>query len=199
MALALGLENKRNVTIVAVLFAGIIGYVGYQIYASFSSPTVPVAPASLTGKTTAPAAGASEPAALKMDNAGIDPTLHFDKLAASEDVRYDGTGRNIFSADSAPVTIPVPIKSARNTPDAAAVPLAPAVPRPPAIDLKYFGYEEDKSKSLRAFFLHGDDIFIARTGDIVDHRYKVGAIHPLNVEVTDLSYNNSQTLSLATF
>ncbi len=202
MALALGLENKRNVAIVIVLFAALFGYGGYLIYQTISGPPVPSQSSSTQtegpnapvapGK---PAAGSAE--AQRLSNAGIDPSLHFDKLAQSEDVRYEGTGRYIFSSESAPEFIPTPLKSARNTPIVPAV--APGPPRPPAIDLKYFGYEQDKDKSLRAFFVHGDDIFIARTGEIVDHRYKVGVIQPLNVEVTDLSYNNTQSLRLSSF
>jgi hypothetical protein len=204
MALALGLENKRNVALVIVLFGILFGYGGYLIYNSFSGPTLP--PQSPSAQTEVPngAAAPGKPAAggaeaQRLSNAGIDPSLHFDKLAQSEDVRYEGTGRNIFSSESAPAVIPTPLKSARNTPNGPAVPLAPAVPKPPDIDIKYFGYEQDQDKSFRAFFVHGDDIFIARTGEIVDHRYKVGAIHPLNVQVTDLAYNNTQTLALSQF
>jgi hypothetical protein len=203
MALALGLENKRNVALVIVLFTGILGYAGYQVYSAFSGPSAPVQTAAArTGDAATTASGSASdagPAAQRLNNAGIDPSLHFDKLAQSEDVRYDGTGRNIFSADSAPVAIPTPIKSARNTPTGPAGPIAPAVPQPPAIDLKFFGYEMDKDRNIRAFFIHGDDIFIARAGDIVDHRYKVDIIQPLKVVITDLAYNNTQTLALSTF
>jgi hypothetical protein len=202
MALALGLENKRNVALVIVLFSILFVYGGYLIYNSFSGPSVPSQSPSAQTETPStapgkPGAGGAE--AQRLSNAGIDPSLHFDKLAQSEDVRYEGTGRNIFSAESAPPVIPTPLKSARNTPNGPAIPLAPAVPKPPDIDIKYFGYEQDQDKSFRAFFVHGDDIFIARTGEIVDHRYKVGAIHPLNVEVTDLAYSNTQTLALSQF
>lgn len=207
MALRLGTEKKGQVILVAVLFTFILGFGGWQIYGMFASPSTPPPPAAVPHPTTGlqrPAAGTPASAAgqdaQKLSDASLDPTLHFDKLAQSEDVEYAGTGRNIFSADSAPMlAIESPAKSARaeqaggvNAP--ASTP--PGPPKPPAIDLKYFGYTRANDKSLQAFFVHGDDIFMARTGQIVDHRYKVGNIQQGSVQVTDLSYNNTQTLPL---
>lgn len=208
MALALGTENKRQVYLVIALFALIVGIGGYELYGSFSGsstsiPAAPVVPANGsagTGRARPASSAQNTPAAEaeKLSNTGLDPTVRFDKLEQSEQVEYRGTGRNIFSADSGPAPIETPIAPARLSQASVSMPAPPQAPRAPDIDLKYFGYTEgkDKSKTIKAFFTHGDDVFMARTGEIVDHRYKVGDIQPLSVQVTDLSYNNTQTLRL---
>ena len=205
MAMRLGTENKRQVALVVVLFAFIFIYGGFQLYKAIAGPSTPSlpVPSPTAASRASGATGASaqaEPEAEKLSNAGIDPTLHFEKLAQSENVRYAGTGRNIFSAETAPVLIETPIKSARlSNASQPSVHVPPPAPQAPAIELKYFGYSQGPDKSLRAFFTQGDDIFMAKTGEIVNHRYRVGTINPNNVQVTDLAYNNTQILPLTAF
>jgi len=204
MALALGTEKKWQVYLLAALAAGIVIIGGYEIYSYVSGPPAPSMPLpaqapALRTPAGSQGQGGAGAEAQKLTNADIDPTLHLAKLAQSEDVAYGGTGRNIFSPNSAP-PIPPPIVPARpnpGTPVAQGPPPPPPPPKPPDIDLKYFGYSQDSDKALKAFFLHGEDIFMAHSGEIVDHRYKVGAIRPTGVEITDLAYNNTQTIPLS--
>ena len=202
MALALGTENKRQVYTVIALAVVIVAVGGYELHSYLSSPEPAPMPTTrpTTARTQRPVgtsaatSAANGPQAQRVGTTDIDPTLHIDKLAQSEDVVYAGTGRNIFSAESAPVKIETPVKTARNTP-AVTVPTGP--PQPPPINLKYFGYSQTQDKAIRAFLVRGEDIFMARTGDIVDHRYKIDQIMPASVQVTDLGYNNTQTLPLS--
>ncbi|MBS1806034.1 MAG: hypothetical protein JST28_22045 [Acidobacteria bacterium] len=202
MALALGTENKKQVYTVVALAAVIVGVGGYELYNSFGSSSTPTTPPPSVANTparratgTTAANSAAGPQAQRITTNNIDPALHLDKLAQSEDVVYAGTGRNIFSAESAPVEIPQPQAPARPNPQDQ-IAKAPEPPRPPAIDLKYFGYSQSSDKQLRAFLVRGEDIFMARPGDIVDHRYKVDSIMPGAVQITDLGYNNTQSLPL---
>ncbi len=201
-----GTEDKRKVAILIGMMALIVPAAIWEMR-GFLAPSTPVRTAPAVAVATPAAtptrgttATAPAPDATKLSgNASIDPSLHLSELAQTEDVEYTGTGRNIFSADSAPVSIPKPIAPPRpsqaNNAPAVVVPQGP--PAPPPIELKYFGYSQTKDKSMRAFLVHGEDIFMARQGEVVDHRYKVGTISPGSIQITDLAYNNTQTLPLS--
>ena len=207
MAIPLGTENKKQVYIVVALFVVIVAGAIYELSSYFGGPStspppaaaIKTAPSSVNGRpgvrTTAGQTGQAAEAE-KLANPGLDPTVHFEKLAQSEDVAYAGTGRNIFSADSGPVKIETPLKGPRTPLPVATGPSIPEAPRAPAIDLKYFGYTQARDKSIKAFFTHDGDVFMARSGEVVDHRYKVVTIQPGSAQITDLSYNNTQTLAL---
>lgn len=194
MAIALGTENKKQVRLVVGLFA-VIGLVGaWEVYNTFASPSShaavrPVMAAAKSGSTTGSMAH-------KATRSKLDPVLRLDELARTEQLEYTGNGRDVFSAVLPPVVPEKPIAPARPDAVAAAVAPAPEPPKPPSMDLKYLGFAQTKDKTYTALFTHGDDMFAAKTGDIMFHRFRVGVIQPSSVQVTDLTHNITQNIAV---
>jgi hypothetical protein len=192
----MGAEDKKKLRILVGVGVLALGAVVYM-YTQLSTPDAP-RPATTT--VTAPAVR-TQPKAGVAKNVGtaatrLDPTLHMKAMLVTESLVYSGSGRNIFSANSAPVVIiPKAIASAR--PKGPIVPTGPiGPPPPPPIDLKFFGTATSSKGVRRAFLLHGEDVFLASPGDIVQRRYKVGTISANAIVVEDLTDNNTQTLPL---
>jgi hypothetical protein len=212
MAIKIGAEDKKKVVIAAGLGIVVLGLVIYNLINFFGGGSTP-APAPAPAAAPAPVAAiapakpatpstarqrvipsrAHEATKIAGPMAGLDPTLHPEVMAQAESIEYTGKGRNIFSMFSEPVIeqAKAPVRPQSIEPTA---PTGP--PPPPPIDLKFFGYEKNRGGTERAFLLHGDDVFIAGEGDVVDHHYKVVKIAPLSVQIEDIPYNNTQTLPL---
>lgn len=204
----LGIENKKK-----AMWAGILGSIAlifliWQIsgFFSTSTPPPPAAPVIKTESTTnthapaasplpAPAGKAAEPVAYTA--AQLDPTLRMEGMLDAEALVYGGSGRNIFSTQSAPPPIPKAIAPARPAgPVVMGPPPPPPPPPPPAIDLKFFGTELQKNGTRRAFLLHGNQVFFAAEGDIIDRRYKIMSILVSTIVIEDMPNNNEQSLPL---
>jgi hypothetical protein len=173
---------------VVVLF--LVLRMAFQMMGAGSAPTPKLPPTIAPTRPAAPspqAATSGEHEAVKVSAgplARLDPTLHPEWMAAAESLKYTGTGRNIFSMSSAPVKIEKLIGAVR--PDAHAAAVAQGPPPPPAIDLKFFGFESRDGGTRKAFLLHGDDVFIASVGDVLDRRYKVVQIAPFSIQRPDI-------------
>lgn len=74
------------------------------------------------------------------------------------------------------------------------VPTGP--PPPPPIDLKFFGTASSKNGARQALLLHGEDVFVASAGDVVQRRYRIVSVAANSIVVEDLTNNNRQTLPL---
>jgi hypothetical protein len=123
----------------------------------------------------------------------LDPTLRYDWLKASEDTKYEGTGRNIFLAQA---DIPKPVASVKTDAEKAAENGPPPPPPPPPINLKFFGFASKPGESKKIFLSEGEDVFIAAEGDVVNRHYKVLHISPTSVEIEDVLNNNRQSIPL---
>jgi hypothetical protein len=210
------LQKKVAAAAGFVLLAGVILYLELPHGGPPPAPVVVTAPV-----TTAPAVGASSGNSvgaktgaviavppgnavgsaaknLGTTSAQLDPTLRMAAMLVTESLVYTGGGRNIFSASSVPVAIPKPIVPVRTgkAPPPGPPPPPPGPPPPPPIDLKFFGTATDANGARRAFLLHGDDVFLASDGEVVQRRYKVITISASSIVVEDMANNNRQTLPL---
>jgi hypothetical protein len=196
VALKVGTEDKKKVAIAATLGVLVLGLTIYTLVGYFGGSPSPAPPPAVAVSATKPAQrvnadGSAVKAPTPLTN--LDPTLHPELMAQAESLEYSGHGRNIFSMFSTPAVIEAVKGPIRPGALAAALPQGP--PPPPPIDLKFFGFVT-REGNRRAFLLHGEDVFIASEGDVVDHHFKVLKISPFSLQVTDLLYSNTQTLPL---
>ena len=192
----IGTENKTKTILASVLL--VLALVTLYRWISGGSEDVsPAAPATrapiaATATTPPPAqsrVGATPAAKGQLLAQTLDPTLRFDLLKTSEEVTYKGSGRDIFRSQAEPppvAKIPQPVQQA--------MPAAP--PPPPPINLKFYGFAGRKDGYKRIFLSQGEDIFVAKEGDIVDRRYRIVKINANSVDVEDVLTNNRQTLPL---
>jgi hypothetical protein len=123
----------------------------------------------------------------------LDPRLHLALLRESEGTTYAGTGRNIFQEQAAPLPIPTHRVIADKGPTP---PPPPPVYTPPPIDLKFYGFASQQGEAKRIFLTKGENVFVAKEGDIVDRRYRVLHIAPTYVDIEDILNSNRQSIPL---
>lgn len=198
-----GLEDKKKVAIAGALGVVVLALAIHTLFGGPGTPTpAPMsAPPAAASLPQAPQENAQSSGTSQASPQSLDPTLHPEWMAATENYLYTGSGRNIFSMNSAPAMgaagatgierVKAPLRPPMQT--------AQAGPGgPPAINLRFFGYSRRSNGIRHAFLLEGDNIFVAAEGDIVGHRYKIVRIAPSSIEVEDLPYHDTQTLPLVT-
>jgi hypothetical protein len=189
----LGIENRKQMIAAAVLGVFLLLVVVYEFMPS-SSTIASTAPATTSGpEATVPKTPRSAPhrtsgsASAKKERSpqSLDPTLHLAQLASAEQIKYEGSGRNIFVSQPDPV-IPTPLAPGVVGPNDPKAYQIPSVAAPPPIPLKFFGFASKKGEPKKIFLSKGEDVFIAGEGEIVDRRYKVVRISPTSVEIQDV-------------
>ena len=195
----LGIENRNQMILAVALGLVALLVIAYEFMPSSSTiaSTTPVTSATdsraLAGNAARPGAhhGSGSTSGKKERPAqDLDPTLHLQQLASAEQVKYEGSGRNIFISQPDP---PIPIPQGNGTTDKGkpgdpkdTVIQIPQQTPPPPIPLKFFGFANRPGEPKKVFLIKGEDTFIAGEGEIVDRRYKVVRISATSVEIQDL-------------
>jgi hypothetical protein len=200
----LGAENRNKViaAVSLVVIALVLMATRFSSFLGSGSSSASIPPPAALGDRASEMLSAPAPrtttggnrATAKRQSAAqsLDPTLRTDLLKVSEDTKYEGTGRNIFK-----VFVDIPHVLQPPVPDQTVHNNEPPPPAPPPpIDLKFYGYATPAGGTKRIFLAQGEDVFIAREGDIVDRRYKVVRISGTAVEILDVLSNNRQSIPL---
>jgi len=140
------------------------------------------------------------------DISRIDPALRKDLLAKLARVEANGGSRSLFEFSQPPAPpppkippiVPGPAVTTPEPPKPTPVASDPAKPPLPPITLKFYGYAgTNRGGARRAFFLDGEDIFVAAENELIRNRYKIVRIGVNSAVVEDTTNQNQQTLPLA--
>jgi hypothetical protein len=192
----LGIENRKQMIVAAVLGVVLLLIVAYEFIPSSSTnaSTTMADPASLEAPALKIPAAHHGPSSGNKERLpqSLDPTLHLQQLALTEQIKYEGSGRNIFVSQAEEVVIPAVVARANTDKAGGAGPGEkpwggpPPIPPSPPIPLKFFGFSNQPGEPKKAFLSKGEDIFIAQEGEIIDRRYKVVRISPVSVDIQDV-------------
>jgi len=125
------------------------------------------------------------------------PSLRLDLLSHSHQVEYTGRHRNIFTETAPPPPGPTPAQVEEANRRRAMGPTLPPPPPPLVVDVKFYGYVDDRATGKRrAFFTNGDDVFIAAQGDTLEGRYRVARIGNDTADLEEISSGRHATLTM---
>ena len=216
----LGANEPKKVAALAVLVVG-GGYVFYANVISSPGPSAAVPRATVSSALASAPAPVSAPRAPERTTRSriqsdefhpvfrskrpedrpdplSDPTLRLDLLAKVQQVSVSGDGRNVFQFYEPPVKpLPKPEPVVTLPPPVNPTPPPPPPPPPLKIPLRYYGFSSVVGSSAKtAYFLDGDDILVAKEGEMVKRRYKVVRIGTNSVVMEDSESKRQQTLPL---
>ncbi len=197
-----GFQDKRKRNVLIGCLAVLVLAIAYSIYnwpSDEAAGRAPVAQARAESATASPQNASDYVQRRRMNSIDIyhiDPTIHLGKLTQAATADYTTMKRNLFLYEFPPPPPPPKKTPQQILEEKKQLENAPPPP-PPPIDLKYYGFATDAaSKTKKVFLTNGQDIFIAREGDVVGNRYKVLSIGVNSVEVEDLKNKNRQRLPL---
>jgi hypothetical protein len=209
----IGAENKKKAIAAGALLLVAISVFYWEMEPSGGSSSAPAATTSKTAAVSEATSGRSVAPVRSADRdrgprillpPSLDPRLRLDLLKYSEDVNYAGNGVNIFQVHEDPQELEK-IENARgpgllDKPGAATPPAQPPGPPqpapPPPINLRFYGWASKPGEPLAVFLSQGEQVFIAREGQIVASRYKVVKITRTQVDIEDVLSNNKQSIKL---